>query len=238
MSEIGGLDSAAPDEGGGGGSEQLSEQAKQRFAGAAAAAQQARKQEKKSKKSDKRVAAAIKKYLQDKRSVQLSVLIARLSSRNCPSIFIVAVLSLIDEEALSIVQDYLGEHISQKAEDIIDDQMALTTHSSFDAQANQKLVIWITRLQMVLSVDPDSILMRLMIDEKNLDSTILQLTMFVLQQFFLELQREAPFEKLQPLTASILQTVFEPFIGQVRKRILEERTQAHSRQGADDDDDE
>jgi hypothetical protein len=60
-----------------------------------------------------------------------------------------------------------------------------------------------------------------MIDDKNIDGTVLQLTTFVLQRFFESRKKTAEFEKLQPLTASILQTVFEPFIASARKAILE-----------------
>ena len=229
MSEMG-LDVGMPDEGTGGAPEELSEDAKARFAAAGAAMAQIRKEEKKSKKKDDRVAQVIIQFLGDDGNAHLFTLISRLVARDCPSIFILAILSLIDTESLEAVQEYLKETMDKDASEAVDESMALTNSGELDAESNRTLVDWITRMQMVLSVTPEQILVKLMIDDKNIDGTVLQLTTFVLQRFFEERKRKAEFEKLQPLTASILQTVFEPFIGKVRKILLE---QAEGEEGDD-----
>ena len=100
--------------------------------------------------------------------------------------------------------------------------MALTSSTELDVETNRALIDWITRMQMVLSLSPEKILLKLMIDDKNIDGSVLQLTTFVLQRFFVARKKGIEFEKLQPLTASILQTVFEPFIGKARKALLEQ----------------
>lgn len=222
MSEIGGLDIGVPDEGQGGVSEGLSEDAKARFAAAGAAMAQIRKEEKKSKKKDDRVARVIMKFLGDQKDTHLFTLISRLVARDCPSIFILAIISLIDDESMEVVQEYLKETMEKDAHEIVDESMALTKTGELDADTNRVLIDWITRMQMVLAVHPEKILLKLMIDDKNIDGTVLQLATFVLQRFFGDRNKNADFEKLQPLTASILQTVFEPFIGNVRKILLEE----------------
>ena len=222
MSDIGGPESFSPDEGVGGVSETLSEEAKQRFAAAAAAMQQIKKEEKKSKKRDDQVAQVIIQFLGDEGHSHLFVLISRLVARDCPSIFILSILSLIHEESLKTVQEYLEETLQKTAEQTVDESMALTKAGELDAETNRTLVAWITRMQMVLSLSPEKILLRLMIDEKNIDGTVLQLTTFVLQEFFQNRGRETPFEKIQPLTASILQTVLQPFMGAARKVLLDQ----------------
>lgn len=222
MSELGGLDVGLPDEGQGSVSEGLSEDAKARFAAAGAAMAQIRKEEKKSKKKDDKVAQVIIKFLGDDKNAHLFTLISRLVARDCPSIFILAIISLIDEESLKVVSGYLKEVAEKDASETVDEQMALTTTGELDAETNRALIDWITRMQMVLSMDPEKILLKLMIDQKNIDGTVLQLTTFVLQRFFEQRQKAAEFAKLQPLTASILQTVFEPFIGAARKAILDQ----------------
>lgn len=221
MSETGGLDLGIPDEGQGGVSEGLSEDAKAQFAAAGAAMAQIRKEEKKSKKKDDRVAQVIMKFLQNQNDAHLFTLISRLVARDCPSIFILAIISIIDEESLSVVEQYLKETMDKDAHEAVDDSMALVNSESIDAETNRILIDWITRMQMVLAVEPEKILLKLMIDEKNLDGSVLQLATFVLQRYFASRKKNAAFEKLQPLTASILQTVFEPFIGSVRKILLE-----------------
>jgi len=210
-----------PDEGVGGAPEALSEDAKARFTAAGAAMAQIRKEEKKSKKKDDQVVQVIMKFLNDEGNSHLFTLISRLVARDCPSIFILAVISLIDEESLNAVAQYLKELTDKDAHEIVDESMALTKSTEIDAETNRAMVDWITRMQMVLSQAPEQILTKLMIDDKNIDGTVLQLTTFVLQRFFESRKKTAEFEKLQPLTASILQTVFEPFIASARKAILE-----------------
>jgi hypothetical protein len=232
MSEFGG-DIYTPGEGATGAPEALSEEAKQRFAAAGAAMQQIRREEKKSKKRDDQVARTIIQFLNDEQHAHLFVLISRLVARDCPSVFILAVISLIDESSLNAVEDYLGESTRKSAKEMSDEGLlALTTGGELDAEMNHLLIEWITRMQMVLALSPDKILLRLMVDDKNIDGTVLQLTTFVLQEFFETRGRVVEFEKLQPLTASILQTVFQPFIGGVRK-ILAERAES-----SDEDDDD
>ncbi|MBI3331533.1 hypothetical protein HYZ99_01070 [Candidatus Peregrinibacteria bacterium] len=236
MSEFGGPDILGPGEGGSRAPEALSEEAKQRFAAAAAGMKAIQREEKKSKKRDSRVAKTIIQFLNDDRYTHLFVLISRLVARDCPSIFILAILSLINDECLNVVQEYLKETGGKTSKETVDEDTQLATTGSIDPQANAVLVEWITRMQMVMALEPQQILTRLMIDEHNIDGTVLQLTTFVLEEFFESPaggKRAIPFESLHPLTASILQTVFEPFLDRIDKRLLGMGTEDQS-----DDDDE
>jgi hypothetical protein len=226
MTELGGLDIGTPGEGVAGAPEQLSEEAKQRFAAAAAAMAQIRQEEKRSKKRDDQVAKAIVQFLAKDNYKHLSLLVSRLVARDCPSIFILAVLSLIDQGSLAAVHEYLTEILKKTSKEAVDENTALLAPGILDAEANRTLVEWITQMQMVMALDPEEILTSLMLDEKNIDGTVLQLASFVLQEYFRSRKRPAPFEKLQPLAGSILQTVFEPFVAQARKKLLQERARA------------
>lgn len=220
MSELGG-EIYAGEEGASGVPEELSEEAKQRFAAAGAAMKQIRKEEKKAKKRDDSVAKAIVQFLGDSKYTHLFVLISRLVGRDCPSIFILAVLSLVHEGSKEEVQNYLGEEGGKTAKEAVDASQAITTSDHINEAMNRELVEWITRMQLVLSHEPQKILMKLMIDEKNIDGSVLQLTTFVVKDFFVVHGKALPFEKIQPLTASILQAVFEPFMKEVKKAFLE-----------------
>ncbi len=226
MSETGGIDIGAPGEGIAGAPEQLSEDAKQRFAAAAAAMAQIRREEKRSKKRDDQVARTILQFLAKDNYTHLFLLISRLVARDCPSVFILAVLSLIDEGSFLAVQDYLQETIQKTAKEAVDENTSILKAGTLDAESNRALIEWITRMQMVMALDPERILVTLMIDEKNIDGTILQLTTFVLQEFFLKNGKDAPFEKIQPLAGSILQTVFEHFVAAARKKLIEKQAKS------------
>ncbi len=214
MSEFG-PESFTPGEGAAGAPEQLSEEAKQRFAAAAAGMQAARREERKSKRRDTRVARAIIQFLGDEKYTHLFVLISRLVARDCPSIFILAILSLIDDDCAAVVREYLTESTGKDSSETVSEGLELTQNHALDAQSNKHLVEWITRMQMVLSLETTQILTRLMVDEHNIDGTVLQLTTFVLQDFFQSAEgggREIPFDNLHVFTASILQSIIEPFL--------------------------
>src|SRR3989344_2535799 len=141
MSEFGGSEIFTPGEGGSSAPEALSEAAKQRFAAAGAAMKAIQREEKKSKKRDSRVARTIIQFLNDDRYTHLFVLISRLVARDCPSIFIFSILSLIDDECHSVVEEYLKE--STVVQD--DSTQVQFKPSGDDASANQKMIEWITR---------------------------------------------------------------------------------------------
>jgi len=221
MSEFGDFELGPPQEGGEAASEGLSEAAKRRFAAAAAAMQQLRRDEKRAKKKDDQVAKTIVQFLHDDRYAHLFKLIARLVSRNCPSVFILGILSLIHEGCLAAVKEYFSEHTEKDAKETVDESMALIEGKELGAETHRELVDWITRLQMILAHEAGAILDSLLIDEKHLDGSVLQLTIFVLQEFFKNKERkDLPYEKAQPLTASILQVVFEPFLHLASKPAL------------------
>lgn len=225
MSEFGGPDIFRPGEGGGGAPEELSEEAKQRFAAAAAGMKAIQREEKKSKKRDARVAKAILQFLQDDRFTHLFVLISRLVARDCPSIFILAILSLIDDECLTVVHEYLKEEGRQEPEPG-ELHLPITRGGGLSKEANHALVGWITRMQATLALSPEKVLSKLVVGDGNIDGTVLQLATFVLEEFFKSERggkRSIPFEKLHPLTASILQTVFEPFLEMIEPLKIDER---------------
>ena len=238
MSETG-SESYAPGEGGSSAPEQLSEEAKQRFAAAAAAMQAIQREEKKSKKRDSRVAKTIIQFLSDDRYAHLFVLISRLVARDCPSIFILGILSLINEDSKSVTEEYLKESGQNLSDEAVKESMKLAKTNQLDTKSNALLVAWITRLQMILSLETLPILTKLMIDEHNIDGTVLQLTTFVLQEFFRSEpggSKEIPFENLHSFTASILQTVFEPFMDSLNKHFLDNPKKKHKKNDDDEDD--
>lgn len=224
MFDVSGPESYGPDEGGEGGtgnvSEGISEQAKEQFAAAQAAMQQIRKEEKKARKRDDGVAQMILQFLNDTQRTHLATLIARLVAINCPSPFILAILSLISEGCRTVVADYLKEK-----QITIDgstpgnaDIMAAT---GLDAANNVLLMEWIMRMETVLSTDSDAILDTLIVEDNNIDGTVLQLTTFVLQTFLNDHQKSASFENLQTLSIGVLQGLFTPYMQARMDRMIE-----------------
>lgn len=215
MQEFSNIESGSPGEGGGAAAEQLSEQAKERFAEAARQSKQQARDEKRSRKRDDRLARTIMQFLGDEQHAHMFQLIARLVARDCPSIFILALLSLIHKPSLEAVQEYVTEH--KVTIDPTIDQKSLAKATHLDPEVANEIMQWVTRLQLAMSIDGEKILMKLMVDEANIDGTVLQLTTFVLVEFFGQLKRPIPYEKLQPLTISILQNIIEPYLYKVEE---------------------
>lgn len=200
-----GAESFVPSESASSASEGLSEEAKQRFAAQAAAAAQVRGEERKSKKRDQGVAQAIMQFLTDQQQSHLAVLIARLVGRECPSSFILSVLSLINPMCARSVDDDLRERPAPTIPSSLPVPAALSSSVNTD-DATQ----WIGRMQAILARDHDAILRALLVDQRQLDGSLLQLTTFVLQDYVE--QNAPPFEQLQMTAGGVLQGIFGTYL--------------------------
>lgn len=225
MSELGGSESFAPGEDGGGVSEAAREQAAQRFAAGQQAAAAQQKDEKKAKKRDDGVAQMIVQFLSDLQRTHLATLIARLIARDCPSTFVLAILSLINDGCKTAVEDYLREKQIDPASTGID-RALIPTDGALTDVANEQLGTWIIRMDLTLQTDQDNVLKALIVDDQNIDGTVLQLTSFVLQEFLKIHGKEVPFEQLQQLAARVLQTLFTPHMhARVQNRLSDEKSE-------------
>ncbi len=233
MPEFSDPESFTPGEGSSGVSEQVSEQAKEQFRDAAAQGKQSAKDEKKARKRDDRVAQTIRQFLESDDHAHLFQLISRLAARDCPSIFILALTSLIHEGSREAVEEYITE--KQIVLDLPQTPSSLANRDDgLSAEARGKILLWISRLSLVISTDAEHILSRLMVDESNIDGTVLQLATFVLVDFFEQLNCPVPFEQLQPLTIKILQDVIEPHMETMERYFV----RIHEEQSAKEEGDE
>lgn len=207
MFDMSGPESFSPSEGGGSASEGLSEAAKAKFAGQAAGAAQVRAQAQKAQKRDDSVAQAIIAFLTDAQRQHLATLIARIVARDCPSHFLLAILSLINGQCLEQYRAYAAE---QRLADVAETRDIAIPNLS-DAEL-RSLADWVVRVEQALGSDPQRIIASLLEDADNFDPTLLQLTTFVLEEFLHKHAKSAEFEKLQPLAAMLLQTVFAPYL--------------------------
>ncbi|HVW66762.1 MAG TPA: hypothetical protein VHA78_03440 [Candidatus Peribacteraceae bacterium] len=207
-----GPENYGPGEGGEGGtgnvSEGVSEQAREQFAQAQAAIQQVRREERKAKKKDDGVAQVILQFLTDTQRTHLATLIARLVAIDCPSPFILAILSLISEGCRLSVDEFLQER--QRMIDVASAHtQAMVPQDGLNEEANAQVIQWIMRMEAVLSLDMHNILQAIIVDETNIDGTVLQLATFVFQEFLKMQGKNAQFEAVQPLAINVLQSLFE-----------------------------
>lgn len=225
MQDFRGLESFTPGEGAASASEQLSEAAKERFAQSQQQTKQSAKDEKKARKRDDKVAETIRQFMADEKYSHLFQLMSRLSARDCPSIFILAILSLMHEESLVTVEEYIAE---QKMMIVKPDVSTLGAHEQkLPLELQEKLLLWSSRLELVLSKDAERILSRLMVDQQNIDGTVLQFTTFVLVDFFELVDLPIPYDDLQPLTIKILQNLLEPHMEMMEKHFQKIKKEAN-----------
>jgi len=207
MSEMG-FESSAPSEDGGNAAEGLSEQAKAKFAAGQAAMVQIQKEEKKAKKKDDGVAQVILQFLTDDQRTHLATLIARLVALDCPSPFILSILSLINDDCRKVVEEYLKE---QGSEDAADETLP-TVQANELTNDNEAFAMWIVRMQQVLGSDSQKIIKALLVEDGNIDGTVLQVTAFVLQDYLEQSGKKPQFDEVQALSINILQSVFTKFM--------------------------
>lgn len=212
MADSGGLESFTPSEGGAGGLEELSEEAKQRFAAAGVALQAIYREERKAKRRDRGVADVILQFLNDDQRTHLSALIVNLCAKDCPSHFLLAILSLISETCRTVLQEYLRDAEERAAGNTVALETALVAHQSIDQEANRALIVWMTRLQIVLSLASTAILPSIREKDGTLDLSLLQLTTFVIQEFFTTRGNLVPYERAQPFATGILHMLLAPFL--------------------------
>lgn len=234
MQGFSGPESATPDEGTGHVSEQASEKAREQFAAGAAQSKQMAKDEKKARKRDDRVAATIRQFLGDEHYAHLFQLMSRLAARDCPSVFILAILSLIHTPSREAVQEYIIEH--KIVLDVPESRNLRDGQDDLSPEVRSELLLWIGRLSLVMTTDTEKILSKLMVDEDNIDGTVLQLSTFVLVDFFEQQKMTIPFEDLQPLTIKILQDVIEPHMETMERHFARIREQQNPKN--DDEKDE
>lgn len=220
MDEMGGLDIGVPSEGEGGVSEAAREQAQQRFAGTQAALQQLKRDEKKSKKRDDGVAQAILQFLTDSQRTHLATLISRLVSINCPSPFILSILSLINDTCKTSVEEYLRDKNVDLPQIAGGSTAVLPADTALDAETNDRLAAWIEYMELTLRSDDEAIMKAIVVDDANIDGTVLQLATFVLEEFLASYGKKPAFEQLQKLSAHILQSIFTEAMHGHRSRIV------------------
>jgi len=222
MQNTGGLESFTPGEGAGSTSEGVSEEAKERFRQAAQQIKQILREEKRARRKDDRVAQTILQFLGEEKYAHLFQLIARLVARDCPSIFILAILSLIHRGSLEAVEEYIAEHSITLKEP--SESASLLKRGNLPADVQKSILLWVSRLQLVMSIDAEKILIRLMVDENNIDGSVLQFATFVLVEYFESIKRPIPYEELQPLTIKILQDVIAPHLSRIEQYFKTKQT--------------
>lgn len=177
MQNFGGAETFAPGEDGGSAGEALSEEARARFQGQAAAAAAVRKEETTAKKRDDGVAGAIMQFLTDAQRKHLATLIAAVVARDCPSPFLLALLSLINADCLARAEEYFREI----PDTLPGDAPALPDIPG--QEAAREAAAWTRRMQRVLQRDPAPVLAALRTPEGPLDASLLQLAAAIVQEF-------------------------------------------------------
>ena len=215
-------ESWSPDEGGGGSQEGVSEAAREQARAASQAQAKAQQQqEARSKKRDDNVARAILQFLTDEQRAHLSTLIARLVARDCPSSFLLAVLSLINDQCLQEIRDYLQERREETDETAVEKSVEIAKQAGLQA-AGQPMIEWMARIDVVLSLDREAILKAIVIEGTSVDGTVLQLTTFVLEEYLRKTGKAPAFEDIQGLAVGILQSLLEPHVLAMQAQRMEE----------------
>ncbi len=202
MSEEGPSESAGPDEGVGGVSEEAAEAAAEDRKRTAQAAKTQRKQEKKMKKRDGKLADTIREYIRGTRQDDhMALLISRLLQRNTPSSIILAVMSLNDEGAIEVLENYLDTEKDVLPDEIPEDQVSGAAEESqalveYGRELTQSLSAWTRRIFLHSSFHPMKSILALA-HHHGVDKNMIELTTNMIQQYFQSVGQDIQFDKIR-----------------------------------------
>jgi hypothetical protein len=166
--------------------------------------------------------------MENEKYAHLFPLVSRLAAFDCPSVFILAILSLIHQESLEAVEEYIREHgVVIQTPDM--QSLAFGEQNKLSPAIQEKLIAWSSRLELVMNIDAEKVLTSLMVDEGNIDGSVLQITTFVLVDFFNGVSHPVPYEKLQPLTVKILQDIVEPHVEVMERHFAKKQKESTSK---------
>lgn len=198
MQDFGGAESFVPSENVGAASEGLSEEARARFQAQAAAAAQVRKEEQKSKKRDDGVAQAILAFLTDTQRKHLASAIAMVVARDCPSPFILSLLSLINDDCRNRTLEYIKESVPD------------TALQAERADAAKEMAMWTERMSKVLATDTTHTVRAFLVEGGQLDISLLNLASAIVQEFAVQQGNALARPAAEQAVNRVLAQVFGP----------------------------
>ncbi len=202
MSEEGPSESAGPDEGVGGVSEEAAEAAAEDRKRTAQAAKTQRKQEKKMKKRDGKLADTIREYIRGSRQDDyMALLISRLLQRNTPSSIILAVMSLNDEGAIEVLENYLDSERDVLPDEVPDSQLSGAAEQSqamveYGRELAQSLSVWTRRIFLHCSFHPMKSILALA-HHHGVDKNMIELSSAMMQRYFQSVGQNIEFDKIR-----------------------------------------
>lgn len=175
-------------------SEMSDEQFSEEMRRTQAAVKQLKKEEGKAKANDSSLAGIIVQFLSQPQNTDLFLLISRTVAQNIPSEIIIAVLSLVDEQAEKEVGGLLEGMAPERA---------LVVHQKADFEnlsPELKAAIdqWVANLAKSAMAKPHRTLESVLIQypERHLSPVLLQLSAFILRNFLNQKQGEIDFQIL------------------------------------------
>ncbi len=168
---------------------EISPEAERRFKDQHAAVKKLWKEEQKFRKDDNKVAAIIIKFLQNPSRTKFFILLARLVARNVPSAFLLALLSLINEESeketlLQLNQSETGAELppAEKPKSI-ELRSDVGEFQKLPPEIKSRIDMWTQNIFKVGQLTQEKILHSLTNEDSTVEETFFQLGTFVLQDY-------------------------------------------------------
>lgn len=183
-------------------SERFQEQARR----SAAQAKRDQKQERQKKQQDTTLARVIMQFLQTPRFSGFFLVVSRALSRNIPSDFLLAILSLIHKDAF--------EELVKKEFPKI--ELSESFIEKFPPQFALPLQQWNIMIISVATAEPQRVLETILDDAWNIDVNTKQLIAMVLREYFLFQKFEVPFEAITQFAEIFLQSLVDRLEKQIQ----------------------
>jgi len=183
---------------------------------------QLQKEEGQAKASDDSLAGIIVQFLGQPQNTDLFLLISRVVAQNVPSELIIAILSLVDQKSYDEIKGLLAAGEKSKKTN----EKALVIHKKADFHSlspEQKKAIdgWIANISQVAAKKPHRTLESIVIagPKRELASTVVQLSAFILRKFLAYYKIEIEFQNLR----DFMQGVFVEIVKHLEELVKEQK---------------
>lgn len=196
--------------------QEASEEAKERFQERLAAAQktlkQLKKDESKRKKQDNHLVKIITYFLQTAGNTSLANLVADLVEKNVPSDFILAILSLVDNQSKDAILVKKSQLLLQGAHSEETQVLVTLEENVFEKispEIKQEIDSWFEHIYMIGKEETEKIMEKTLDADLEVNPNLLQLMASLLQRFLAKYGHNSEYSPIYEFIKLGLQKVYE-----------------------------
>lgn len=227
---------------------QASPEAIKRFKAQQAAVKKIKKQEKKFIKRDRSLGKILSRFIKSKKHSKIATLLARLVARNTPSLFLLAVLALIDQKSREEVSlrlesvpglTLLPERIESKIIEFEKEEDEEKEFKNLPPEIKSHIDLWTKHIFYIGASSPIKIVLAVVNPDQKVDDTLPQLATFIAIEFLKEHKIKSKYQDIKNFMNVIFNGMIKSYLKTYNEqKKLEDAAKKKKRKDDDDYDDD